>query len=55
MRRNFIALGFGLLGMALALISYHIYIDHAIFHQILNQIVAGQKQNASPNPNSSGT
>lgn len=48
MTRNLFALGFGILGTALALGAWHIYVDHQTWHVLLNQLAAQQRAAQSP-------
>lgn len=43
MKRNLIAVGFGIVGVLLALVAVHLYQDHQNFHIMLNYLVQQQK------------
>lgn len=43
MKRNLVALAFGLLGMGVALGAWHLWQDHQNLHALINMVVAQQK------------
>ena len=48
MRRHFIALIVGLLGMLLGLVLWHAWTDHQTWHQLLANIAAQSQRSTQP-------